>query len=58
MIMKIVQHIQSQAGEEMKFLASQSGREAVAMRVIAVMTVLFLPATFVSVSVLKVRRSF
>ena len=44
----IVQHLQSQASEQMAFLADQSQREAIAMRVIAAVTVFFLPATFVS----------
>lgn len=45
-----MQHLQSQAAEEMKFLASQSQKEAIAMRVIAFITMVYLPATFVSVS--------
>jgi hypothetical protein len=35
----------------MEHLATESQREAIAMRVIAVVTMVFLPATFVSVSV-------
>lgn len=47
---QVVQHLQGQASEKMEFLVDQSQREAIAMRVIAVVTIFFLPATFVSVS--------
>lgn len=40
----------------MKFLTTQAQREAVNMRVIAIMTFLLLPATFVSVSALVLCR--
>jgi len=55
MAQKVVQHLQSQAAEEMRLLAKASQREAIAMRVIAVVTVLYLPATFVSVSLTRRR---
>jgi hypothetical protein len=48
--MKVLQHMQSQATKKMEHLASESQREAIAMRIIAAVTVFYLPATFVSVS--------
>ena len=52
----MVQHLQSQAAEEMGYLAKESQREAIAMRVIAVVTALFLPATFVWVGARSLRN--
>jgi hypothetical protein len=52
-----MQHLQSQATEKMEILTekmhkigSMSQREAVAMKIITVVTLIYLPATFVSVS--------
>jgi Mg2+ and Co2+ transporter CorA len=52
-----LQHIQAQSTEKMEQLTSSMGelgimaqKEATAMRIITVVTVIFLPATFVSVS--------
>ena len=45
----VVQHLQSQAAEETSNLAKAAQKETIAMRVIAFITVLYLPATFVSV---------
>lgn len=45
----IIQHLQSQASEQITFLANQAQREAIAIRIITVVTTLFLPATFVSI---------
>jgi hypothetical protein len=45
----ILQHFQSQTVEEMSGLAKAAQKETVAMRIIAFVTVLYLPATFVSV---------
>lgn len=47
----VVQHLQSQAAEEMIGLARSSQRETVAMRIIAFVTVVYLPATLVAVSI-------
>lgn len=57
MIVQVLQYIQGQAVERMEYIsvdtrhiAIQSRREAVIMRIITVITLLFLPGTFVSVS--------
>jgi hypothetical protein len=42
--------MQSQASKTMENFAAESQKEAVAMRIIAAVTVFYLPATFVSVS--------
>jgi len=44
----ILQHLQSQATEKMEALTNTSNKEAVAMRIITVVTLVYLPATFVS----------
>lgn len=51
----VLQHLQSQATQKMEVLTvsmheigAQSQREAIAMRIITVMTLIYLPATFVS----------
>lgn len=51
----VLQHLQSQATEKMEILSikmheigSQSQKEAIAMRIITVVTLIYLPATFVS----------
>jgi hypothetical protein len=45
----VVQHLQSQAAEETTNLAKAAQKETIVMRMIAFITVLYLPATFVSV---------
>lgn len=54
--MQVLQHLQSQATEKMEALTMSmhkigvmSQKEAIAMRIITVVTLIFLPATFVSV---------
>lgn len=56
-VRQVLQHLQSQATQKMEVLTvsmheigAQSQREAIAMRIITVMTLIYLPATFVSVS--------
>ena len=56
--LQVLQHIQAQSTEKMEKLISSMGelgimaqKEAIAMRIITVVTVIFLPATFVSVSI-------
>jgi len=44
----ILQHLQSQATEKMEKLTEMAQREAISMRVITVVTMIYLPATFVS----------
>ncbi|KAH8894395.1 hypothetical protein GQ53DRAFT_745072 [Thozetella sp. PMI_491] len=44
----VQQHLQGHSTAKMEFLAQQSQREAIVVRVIAVITLLYLPATFVS----------
>ncbi|KIW66742.1 hypothetical protein PV04_06042 [Phialophora macrospora] len=44
----ILQYLQSQASEKMETLTMMSQKEAVAMRIVTVVTLIFLPATFVS----------
>lgn len=51
-MLQILQHMQSQTTEEMKTLSVMSQKEAVAMRIITVVTLLYLPATFVSVGMM------
>jgi Mg2+ and Co2+ transporter CorA len=46
----VVQHLQSQASERTEQLNKNLEREAIVMRVITIVTLLYLPATFVSVS--------
>lgn len=55
---QILQHLQSQATEQMEDLTrltikigTMSQREAIAVRIITVVTLIYLPATFVSVSI-------
>lgn len=55
--LQVLQHIQSQATEKMEKLTISmhqvgdlSGKEAIAMRIVTVVTLIYLPATFVSVS--------
>lgn len=55
--LKVSQHLQSQATEKMEDLTLNMGqigadsqKETIAMRIITVVTLVFLPATFVSVS--------
>lgn len=57
MELQVLQHIQSQATEKMEKLtismhrvADLSQKEAIAMRIVTVVTLIYLPATFVSVS--------
>jgi len=52
-----MQHLQSQATEKMEVLTEsmqklgmQAHQEAIAMRIITVVTLIYLPATFVSVN--------
>jgi hypothetical protein len=42
--------MQSQASKTMESFATESQKEAIAMRIIAAVTVFYLPATFASVS--------
>jgi len=44
----ILQHLQSQATEKMEKLTEMAQKEAISMRVITVVTLIYLPATFVS----------
>ncbi|KAI9767403.1 MAG: hypothetical protein M1839_004507 [Geoglossum umbratile] len=44
----VLQHLQSQASESMHAIGIMSQKEAVAMRIITVVTLIYLPATFVS----------
>jgi len=44
----ITQDLQSQATSKMETLTTMSHKEAIVMRIIAVVTLIFLPATFVS----------
>jgi Mg2+ and Co2+ transporter CorA len=46
----VLQHLQSQASERTEQLNKNLEREAVVMRIITIVTLLYLPATFVSVS--------
>lgn len=55
--LQVLQHIQSQATEKMEMLTTSmhrvgnlSQKEAIAMRIVTVVTLIYLPATFVSVS--------
>jgi hypothetical protein len=55
--LQVLQHLQSQATEKMEALTTSmhkigvmSQKEAIAMRIITVVTLVYLPATFVSVS--------
>lgn len=47
---QVLQHLQSQATEKMEILTMSMNKEAIAMRIITVVTLIYLPATFVSVS--------
>jgi len=56
-LLQVLQYLQSQATQKMEVLTismheigAQSQREAIAMRMITVVTLVYLPATFVSVS--------
>jgi hypothetical protein len=51
--LQILQHLQGQATEKMQTMTSVSIKEAIVMRVITVVTLIFLPATFVSVSLIQ-----
>lgn len=44
----VVQHLQSQATEKMEMMTAMSYKETIAMRIITVVTLVYLPATFVS----------
>ncbi|OBT55668.1 hypothetical protein VE04_06920, partial [Pseudogymnoascus sp. 24MN13] len=44
----IIQHVQIQGAEKMSQIGDLSRKEAVAMRIITVVTLIYLPATFVS----------
>ncbi|OCT51222.1 hypothetical protein CLCR_08291 [Cladophialophora carrionii] len=44
----ILQYLQSQASEKMETLTMMAQKEAVAMRIVTVVTLIYLPATFVS----------
>ncbi|OQV04544.1 hypothetical protein CLAIMM_09404 isoform 1 [Cladophialophora immunda] len=46
----VLQHLQTQAAEKMEIMTVLAQKEAIAMRVITVVTLIYLPATFVSVS--------
>ena len=46
----ILQHLQSQVSDRTEQLNKNLEREAVVMRIITIVTLLYLPATFVSVS--------
>ena len=46
----VLQHLQSQVSERTEQLNRNLEREAVVMRIITIVTLLYLPATFVSVS--------
>lgn len=46
----VLQHLQSQASERTEQLNKNLEREAIVMRIITIVTLLYLPATFVSVS--------
>ena len=46
----VLQHLQSQASERTEQLNRNLEREAVVMRIITIVTLIYLPATFVSVS--------
>ena len=48
--MQIVQHLQGQASERTERLAQNMEKEAFVMRIVTIVTLLYLPATFVSVS--------
>jgi hypothetical protein len=48
-IPQILQHLQGQAAERTEKLSLNMEREAVVMRIITIVTLLYLPATFVSV---------
>jgi Mg2+ and Co2+ transporter CorA len=58
MNIQIIQHLQSQATDKMEIMTRMSQKEAVAMRIITVVTLIFLPATFVSVSFKPVPSEF
>ncbi|KAI9698088.1 MAG: hypothetical protein M1820_007596 [Bogoriella megaspora] len=47
---EVVQHLQGQTAERTEQLSANMEREAIAMRIITIITLLYLPATFVSVS--------
>ncbi len=49
-ITQILQHLQSQATEKMEKLTSSMQRDSHTVRIIAFLTFVYLPATFVSVS--------
>lgn len=49
----VLQHLQGQAAERTEQLNRNLEREAVVMRIITIVTLLYLPATFVSVSVVE-----
>ena len=45
---QILQHLQSQASERMETVSYHMAREAIVMRIITIVTLIYLPATFVS----------
>jgi hypothetical protein len=45
-----MQHLQSQSTERMEILNRNMEKEAIVVRIITIVTLIYLPATFVSVS--------
>ena len=54
----VLQHLQGQAAERTEQLNRNLEREAVVMRIITIVTLLYLPATFVSVSLSNIERAY
>ena len=54
---QILQHLQSQATEKMENLTTSMQRDSTTVRIIGTMTFLYLPGTFVSVSMLKLDKT-
>lgn len=50
---QILQHLQSQATEKMEILTTSMRRDSHTVRIIAFLTFLYLPATFVSVDLIS-----
>lgn len=48
-VMQVVQHLQSQSSERMEALNRNMEKEAIVVRIITIVTLVYLPATFVSV---------
>ena len=51
-VMQVMQHLQSQSTERMEVLNRNMEKEAIVVRIITIVTLIYLPATFVSVSCL------